>query len=125
MRVMTGELGQVQSNGIGLHPSSQDSADQLTDREIEVLRSVATGNSNKIIASRLNITEAKVKGDMESILAKLDANDRTHAVTMLGSKRPALRTLLCKQQEASVGGCPCGGSESSPQKRWLLRARFS
>lgn len=56
--------------------------DDLTEREIEVLRSVATGNSNKIIASQMSITEATVKGHMKSILSKLGANDRTHAVTI-------------------------------------------
>lgn len=54
----------------------------LTDREIEVLRRVATGNSNKIIGAQLNVSEATVKGHMKSILAKLSANDRTHAVTI-------------------------------------------
>lgn len=56
--------------------------DALSDREIEVLRRVATGNSNKIIASQLNVSEATVKGHMKSILSKLNANDRTHAVTI-------------------------------------------
>jgi len=56
--------------------------DALTEREIDVLRSVATGNSNKIIADRMNITEATVKGHMKNILSKLGANDRTHAVTI-------------------------------------------
>ncbi|WP_433973257.1 response regulator [Tunturiibacter lichenicola] len=52
----------------------------LTAREIEVLRDVAKGNSNKIIAARLAISEHTVKGHLKSILAKLDASDRTHAV---------------------------------------------
>jgi DNA-binding NarL/FixJ family response regulator len=56
--------------------------DALTDREVEVLRLVATGNSNKVIASRLNVSEATVKGHMKTILSKLGANDRTHAVTI-------------------------------------------
>ncbi|HEY0760088.1 MAG TPA: response regulator transcription factor [Acidisarcina sp.] len=56
--------------------------DALTDREIEVLRQVAMGNSNKIIASRLNLSESTVKGHMKSILSKLGASDRTHAVTI-------------------------------------------
>ena len=56
--------------------------DALTDREVEVLRKVAAGSSNKIIASRLNISEATVKGHMKSILSKLGASDRTHAVTI-------------------------------------------
>jgi DNA-binding NarL/FixJ family response regulator len=56
--------------------------DALSDREIDVLRSVAAGNSNKIIAERLAISEATVKGHMKSILSKLGANDRTHALTI-------------------------------------------
>jgi DNA-binding NarL/FixJ family response regulator len=56
--------------------------DALSDREIEVLRRVASGNSNKIIASQLTVSEATVKGHMKSILSKLGANDRTHAVTI-------------------------------------------
>ena len=56
--------------------------DTLTDREIEVLRRVANGNSNKIIGAQLNVSEATIKGHLKSILAKLGANDRTHAVTI-------------------------------------------
>jgi DNA-binding NarL/FixJ family response regulator len=56
--------------------------DALSDREVAVLQRVATGNSNKIIASQLNVSEATVKGHMKSILSKLGANDRTHAVTI-------------------------------------------
>jgi DNA-binding NarL/FixJ family response regulator len=56
------------------------SANDLSTREIEVLQSVAAGNSNKIVASQLSISEDTVKGHMKSILVKLNANDRTHAV---------------------------------------------
>jgi DNA-binding NarL/FixJ family response regulator len=56
--------------------------DALSDREVDVLRRVAMGNSNKIIAAQLNVSEATVKGHMKSILSKLGANDRTHAVTI-------------------------------------------
>jgi len=56
--------------------------DTLTDLEIEVLRKVATGTSNKVIASQLALSEATVKCHMKSILSKLGANDRTHAVTI-------------------------------------------
>jgi DNA-binding NarL/FixJ family response regulator len=54
----------------------------LTPREIDVLRIVAGGNSNKEIAARLSISEETVKGYLKNILAKLSANDRTHAVTI-------------------------------------------
>ena len=56
--------------------------DALSEREVEVLRRVATGHSNKIIAAQLIVSEATVKGHMKSILSKLGANDRTHAVTI-------------------------------------------
>lgn len=58
------------------------SDDSLTARELEVLREVAMGNANKMIAVRLLITEDTVKAHVKSILGKLDANDRTHAVTI-------------------------------------------
>jgi DNA-binding NarL/FixJ family response regulator len=60
--------------------------DALTEREVEVLRSVAMGNSNKLIADGLNLSEATVKGHMKNILSKLGASDRTHAV-MIAMKR--------------------------------------
>jgi DNA-binding NarL/FixJ family response regulator len=56
--------------------------DVLTEREIEVLRQVAAGKSNKLIAAELDISEGTVKTHMKSILPKLDASDRTHAVTI-------------------------------------------
>jgi DNA-binding NarL/FixJ family response regulator len=56
--------------------------DALTEREIEILKRVAAGKSNKLIALDLNISEATVKTHMKSILPKLDASDRTHAVTI-------------------------------------------
>jgi DNA-binding NarL/FixJ family response regulator len=62
------------------------SADALSEREIQVLREVAAGSSNKIVADKLFISEDTVKGHMKNILAKLQANDRTHAV-MIAVKR--------------------------------------
>ena len=60
--------------------------DQLSSREIDVLRLIATGNPNKEIAAQLSIAEDTVKSHVANILAKLGANDRTHAVT-IGLKR--------------------------------------
>ena len=54
--------------------------DALTERELEVLRRVAAGKSNKVIAAELDISEGTVKTHMRSILPKLEASDRTHAV---------------------------------------------
>jgi DNA-binding NarL/FixJ family response regulator len=56
--------------------------DSLTEREVQVLRRVATGTANKTIAAELSVSEATVKAHMKNILAKLGANDRTHAVTI-------------------------------------------
>jgi DNA-binding NarL/FixJ family response regulator len=56
--------------------------DALTSREIDVLRLIAGGNANKLIADRLSITEETVKGYVKNILSKLGASDRTHAVTI-------------------------------------------
>ncbi len=54
----------------------------LSERETEVLRCAAAGNSNKRIALQLAIAEETVKAHMRTILSKLGANDRTHAVTL-------------------------------------------
>ena len=56
--------------------------DHLTEREIDVLRLIASGNSNKMIADQLFIAEMTVKGHVTNIISKLGANDRTHAVTI-------------------------------------------
>jgi DNA-binding NarL/FixJ family response regulator len=63
--------------------------DALTARELDVLRRVAAGKSNKLIAAELDISEGTVKTHMKSILPKLDASDRTHAV-MIALKRGIL-----------------------------------
>jgi DNA-binding NarL/FixJ family response regulator len=60
--------------------------DDLTLREIDVLRLIAAGNANKQIADQLSIGEATVKSHVTNILSKLGANDRAHAVT-IGLKR--------------------------------------
>lgn len=60
--------------------------DALSSREIDVLRLIAAGNSNKLIADQLSIGEATVKSHVANILSKLGANDRAHAVT-IGLKR--------------------------------------
>ncbi len=67
---------------IAIDMAQHHSDDALTLREIEVLREVAAGNANKMVAQLLNISEETVKAHMRSILSKLGANDRTHAVTI-------------------------------------------
>ena len=56
--------------------------ESLSAREIEVLKRVAAGGSNKLIASQLFLSEDTVKSHVKNIMSKLSANDRTHAVTI-------------------------------------------
>jgi DNA-binding NarL/FixJ family response regulator len=56
--------------------------DGLTPREIAVLRQVAAGQANRVVAATLSISEETVKSHMKSLMAKLGAKDRTHAVTI-------------------------------------------
>lgn len=60
--------------------------DSLTPAELVVLRQLAAGNANKEIAAQLSISEEGVKGRVRSILLKLGAKDRTHAV-VIGIRR--------------------------------------
>jgi len=54
----------------------------LTHREAQILNYIAAGNSNKQIAYILNISEQTIKNHVSSILRKLNANDRAHAVAL-------------------------------------------
>jgi DNA-binding NarL/FixJ family response regulator len=54
----------------------------LSAREVDVLREVARGGHNREIGTRLGISEDTVKAHMKSIMSRLDAKDRTHAVTI-------------------------------------------
>ena len=58
------------------------SDEQLSDREVEVLRHLVDGNRNRDIAEKLYITEETVKVHMKHIMAKLGANDRTQALAI-------------------------------------------
>jgi len=58
------------------------SEEEISAREMDVLRMVAQGKANKVIASELNITEHTVKNHVKSILSKLGANDRTGAMVI-------------------------------------------
>jgi two-component system NarL family response regulator len=57
-------------------------SDPLSARELDVLRLAACGHSNRAIGDVLDIREATVKTHMSTILAKLGASDRTHAVAI-------------------------------------------
>jgi DNA-binding NarL/FixJ family response regulator len=63
--------------------------DPLSVRELDVLKQVAAGNSNRRVAGELGVTEDTVKSHMKSIMGKLSARDRTHAV-MISLRRGIL-----------------------------------
>lgn len=73
-RVMAAEV----AGDIASHAWSE----MLSDRELSVLRLVATGHTNKRIADILCVSEDTVKARLKNIMAKLGALDRTHAVTL-------------------------------------------
>ena len=56
--------------------------EELTPREMEVLELIREGNKNKQIADKLSISETTVNYHIKNIVGKLQANDRTHAVTI-------------------------------------------
>jgi DNA-binding NarL/FixJ family response regulator len=62
--------------------ASRAAREALSPSETRVLRLIADGLSNKQIAATLSITEEAVKGEVKSILSKLDARDRTHAAVI-------------------------------------------
>jgi DNA-binding NarL/FixJ family response regulator len=74
--------------------------DDLSEREVEVLRSAASGRSNKLIGAHLAISEDTVKAHMKHIMAKLGASDRTHAV-LIAMKRGFLDGISLS------GNLPC------------------
>ena len=76
----------ILSPEISLEVAEHATDDPLNAGEIDVLRLIAGGNANKEIAAQLSVPEETVKGRVRSILAKLGANDRTHAA-MIGMKR--------------------------------------
>lgn len=75
---------------IALKLASHLTTTEMTPREIEVLRLIADGKSNKEVAEALFIAEGTIKSHVNAILRKLNAADRTEAVT-LALKRGILR----------------------------------
>jgi NarL family two-component system response regulator LiaR len=63
-------------------PPTVSPLEALTQRELEVLRLIAGGESNKAIARRLNLSIGTVKGHVSAILAKLEVSSRTQAALM-------------------------------------------
>jgi DNA-binding NarL/FixJ family response regulator len=82
---------------VALELAVHASDEPLSARERDVLQTVAQGQSNKRVARTLGITEETVKTHMARVLAKLKANDRTHAA-LIAVKRGII--------ELQPGGAP-------------------
>ncbi len=81
-KVMPTDLAAALINGAaGVQQFNSNSVESygLSDREMEILRCLVNGDANKVIANRLEITEATVKVHMKSLLRKIKAGNRTQA----------------------------------------------
>jgi two-component system nitrate/nitrite response regulator NarL len=87
------------------HPASVGDI-ELSDRELAVIRSLASGHTNKIIASNLNITEATVKVNLKGILRKLGATNRTQVAIW------ALQNKLASNETHSYVRSPAARSDA-------------
>jgi two-component system, NarL family, response regulator len=81
IQAVHGGLKHIQAD-IAMQLAAHIGGAPLTSREVEVLTLIGSGNSNKRIGLVLSINEDTVKGHVKSILSKLEARDRTHAVTL-------------------------------------------
>lgn len=70
------------SADIALEIATHALDDPLTQREIDILRMVASGHANKQIAVRLHLSVETIKAHLKTIFSKLGVHDRTHAVTL-------------------------------------------
>lgn len=65
---------------VGIRVAESLPRPDISPREVDVLKLIASGLRNKQVAARLNVSEATVNAHIQHILAKLNASDRTHAV---------------------------------------------
>lgn len=92
-RKVVAEFSRLAAGSIGNSAAGEPPVDSLlqplTERELDVLRALASGLSNREIADKLVITEGTVKNHVSNLLSKLDVRDRTQAVL----KAQALRLI--------------------------------
>ncbi len=104
-KVMPTDLAAALINGAaGVQPVNGKSLESygLSDREMEILRCLVNGDANKVIANRLDITEATVKVHMKSLLRKIKAGNRTQAAIWALNHGLAPGLPFAKADEAPV-----------------------
>jgi len=77
--ILSSPLTQILARAIQPSKTSQNPLSQLTPREIDILKALAKGKSNKAIAVELSITEATVKVHVKNLLRKLKLKTRVEA----------------------------------------------
>jgi len=77
--VLSAPLSQIVARSLQQRPSTASAIEKLTKREVEILRHIAQGESNKVIARKLNIAEATVKVHIKNLLKKLSLRTRVEA----------------------------------------------
>lgn len=77
--VLSAPLSQIVARSIQQGPSTASAIEKLTKREVEILRHIAQGESNKVIARKLDIAEATVKVHIKNLLKKLSLRTRVEA----------------------------------------------
>lgn len=82
------------SSAVGAKLADRMDNPQLSDRELEVIRSIVTGKSNHEISTSLHISESTVKFHINNILAKLGVTDRTQAA-IIAIKRGIVSLEFC------------------------------
>jgi two-component system, NarL family, nitrate/nitrite response regulator NarL len=87
-RVFPTQLAKLLSEGVGQRrtPTLRANAFDLSVREIEILQCLLRGESNKVIANRLDLAEATVKVHMKSVLRKIKVTNRTQAAIWAHSR---------------------------------------
>jgi DNA-binding CsgD family transcriptional regulator len=83
-QVLLGEAAPDAISGPVIIPAPRSDAPRLSARELEVLRLVAAGYSNTMIASQLHLIENTIKGHVEALLIRLNARNRAEAVAAGG-----------------------------------------
>jgi two-component system nitrate/nitrite response regulator NarL len=102
-KVLPSDLAKMLVNGsINLDDPLRATAPMhgLSDREVQILRCLVRGSSNKLIANQLNITEGTVKVHLKGVLKKINARNRTQAAIWalnygLDTQAPAANDGLC------------------------------
>ena len=77
--VLSAPLSQIVARSLQQQPTVASAIEKLTKREIEIIRHIAQGESNKVIARELNIAEATVKVHIKNLLKKLSLRTRVEA----------------------------------------------